>query len=201
MSVLFRRGAVLAMLSLPLWGCGSYPLPKVYVLGEQTAPTAGVMSRVGIPVIELRPVSVPDDQDSTDIVRRKGAHEVVASPTGQWNVRLSVGVTNALASDLRRRLPDMIIATRPSSAPSARIVVDVDRFEIAADGVCSLTARWRVAATSAKSPALSEEGTFVERPGAADDAAAAGGMTSAIDQLAAHVAATTLRTLASDRSH
>jgi uncharacterized lipoprotein YmbA len=170
------------------------------VLGEETAPSPGVVSSVGVPVIELRQVSVPDDQDSTDIVRRKGANGVVASPTGQWNVRLSVGVTYALASDLRRRLPGLIIETRPASTPSGKIIVDVERFDIATNGVCSLTAHWRVIAKNAKAPAVSEEGTFVESSGGADDAGAAAAMTLAIDELAAHVAATTLRTLASARS-
>lgn len=193
----FRHTAALVLLSLPLWACGSYPLPRLYVLGERTAPPAGVVSRAGQPIIQLKAVTVPDDLDSTDIVRREGANRAIASPTGQWKDRLSVGVTIALAADLRRRLPDVIIETDPTGAPERKIIVQVERFEIGSDGVCSLTARWRMSDPRGNGAGESEEGTFVEGPGRSDDAAAAAAMTAAIDQLAEHVAATVRRARAS----
>ncbi len=190
MSKLLRGAAALAILVLPLCACGSYPLPTLYVLGDRTPATPGVVSRIGATIIELKPVSVPEDLDNTDIVRREGANRAIASPTGQWKDRLSVSVTSALAADLRRRLPEMIVETDLASAPDRRIIVQVERFEIAADGVCTLTARWRVVDAKVKSSALSEEGSFVETPGRTGDVAAASAMTTAIDELAAHVAVT-----------
>ena len=186
---MFSRGAALAILTLALCGCGSYPLPTLYVLGERAAPTPGVVSRTGLPVIELKTVTVPDDLDSTDIIRREGANRAIASPTGQWKDRLSVAVTSALAADLRRRLPDVVVETAGDSAPARRLVVDVESFEIGSDGVCSLTARWSLAGPDAKAAPISEKGAFVETSSGTDDAVAAA-MTSAIDELAARIAAT-----------
>ena len=190
MSPILRRAAALVVLMLPLCACGSYPLPTLYVLSDRTPATPGVVSRVGAAVIELKSVSVPEDLDSTDIVRREGANRAIASPTGQWKDRLSVSVTSALAADLRRRLPGLIVETDLVSPPDRRIFVQVERFEIATDGVCTLTARWRLSDARGKIAVQSEEGTFVQIPGHTGDAAAAAAMTQAIDDLAKHVAVT-----------
>lgn len=182
--------AALVIMVLPLCACGSYPLPTLYVLGDRTPATPGVVSRTGAVILELKPVSTPEDLDSTDIVRRDGANRVIVSPTGQWKDRLSVSVTSALAADLRRRLPEMIVETDLGSVPDRRIIVQVERFEIATNGVCTLGARWRVVNAKVESSAVSDEGSFVETSGRAGDAAAAAAMTKLIDELAAHVAVT-----------
>jgi hypothetical protein len=184
------RGLTLATMTACLWGCGSFPLPKVYVLGDPTPPTPGVSSQAGLPVIELKTVSVPDYLDTTDILRRVGANQVVASPTGRWDERVSVGVTQALVSDLSKRLPGVIVETRSAYEPARHVIVDIERFDIAPDGRCTLAARWRITVTGGTAPALSEQGTFIEEAGSGKDAAAASAMTLAIDHLADHVAAT-----------
>jgi uncharacterized lipoprotein YmbA len=181
---------------LILCGCGSYPLAKIYVLGDPGPPTAGVEGPGGLPVIELRKVEVPDELDSTDIVRRVGANQLVPSPTGRWGERLSVGITQDLLADLSRRLPGVTIQSRGGYEPARPLLVSVERFEIAQDGRCAVTARWRLAGADGRPGARSEEGTFIETAASGTDAAAAAAMTQAIDALAGQVAITVRRELA-----
>jgi uncharacterized lipoprotein YmbA len=162
----------------------------VYVLGESSRSTAGVADESGLPHIELKTVTTPDYLDTTDIIRRTGSNEVVTSPTGRWGERLSLGITRALAIDLARRLPNVVIESRGVYEPSRRLLVDVERFEIDETGGCTLTARWRVASSDDKVQPNSEQGTFVETMTSKTDAAAVLAMTSAIDQLASQIAVT-----------
>jgi uncharacterized lipoprotein YmbA len=186
----FRRSLALAGITIFLGGCGTLPLPKVYVLGDPSSSPPGVTDEAGLPHIELKTVTVPDYLDTTEIIRRTASNEVVASPTGQWGERLSAGVRHALSADLARRLPNMVIESRETSQPHRRLLVDVERFEIAQDGRCTLTARWRTTASSGKSDSESQRGTFIDDQTSLTDAAAAAAMTSAIDHLAAQIAVT-----------
>ncbi len=186
----FGRGLAIASATLLLWGCGTFPLPRTYVLGQPTAADPGVVDEAGLPHIELKTVTVPDYLDTTDILRRGASNEVVTSPTGRWGERVSLGVTRALAVDLARRVPDVVIESRGVYEPSRRLLVDVERFEIGEDGRCTLVARWRVTTATAKVAANSERGTFVEATTSKTDAAVALAMTSVIDQLATQIAVT-----------
>jgi len=143
-----------------------------------------------LPHVELKTVTVPDYVDTTDIVRRSGSNEVVASTTGQWGERVSLGVTRALAADLARKMPNVIIESRSIYEPSRRLLVNVERFEIDEDGRCTLTARWRLTSADDKVQSNSERGTFVVAATAKTDAAVAVAMTSAIDQFASQIAVT-----------
>ncbi len=189
------RLAALGAALLTLWGCGSYPLPKIYVLGDaepaMARPAAG-----GGADIELKPVRVPDYLDSTDIIRRVGANQVVASPGGQWGERLSVGITRDLIATLSRLMPDVTFEPRTGDRPARKLEISIERFEIASDGRCDLTARWRLVRPDGGVPAPGEQGAFIETASSATDAAAAAAMTRALDALAAKVAITVRRDLA-----
>jgi len=186
----FTRGLTLAAAALLLSGCGTFPLPRTYVLGDLDRSTPGVVDEAGMTHIELKTVTVPDYLDTTDIVRRTASNEVTTSATGQWGERLSLGITRALALDLARRLPQMAIESRSAYEPARRLFVDVERFEIGEDGRCTLTARWRVTNLDGKDKPDSEQGTFIETSTAKTDAAEASAMTAAIDHLAGQIALT-----------
>jgi hypothetical protein len=186
----FWRGLTFAAATVLLAGCGSDSTLRTYVLGSPALPSIGVWSEAGLPVIELRAVSVPDYLDSSDIVRRVGPNEVAASPTGRWGERLSQGLTHALASALSRRLPKVVIAMTPPSGPTRRLFVDIERFDIGVDGQCLVTARWRITAGDGQTISQSEHGAFREAAASSDDPAVASAMTRAVDQLAEQIAAT-----------
>jgi uncharacterized lipoprotein YmbA len=103
---------------------------------------------------------------------------------------VSIGITRALAVDLARRLPNVVIESRGAYEPARRLLVDVERFEISETGLCTLTARWRIITRDNKVASTSEEGTFIVTATSSTDAAVSSAMTSAIDQLAGRIAVT-----------
>jgi uncharacterized protein len=185
-----RYGAALAVVAILLNGCGTSPTIRIYELGNPAPATAGLWSEAGLPIIELKPVSVPDYLDSSDILRSVGPNEVTASPTGRWGERLSLGLTHALASGLATRLPKTVIDTTSDTEPARRLLVTVEQFEIEADGKCLLSARWRLTAADGAATASGERGIFSEAAGSIDDAAIAAAMSRAVDQLADRIAQT-----------
>ena len=185
-----RYGAALAAMAVLLSGCGSTPTIRIYELGNPAPATAGVWSESGLPIIELKTVSVPDYLDSSDILRSVGPNEVTASPTGRWGERLSLGLTHALASGLSQRLPKAVIETAANVEPGRRLLVDIEQFEVAADGRCLLAARWRLTTAEGATSAAGERGIFTEAAGSIDDAAIAAAMTRDVDQLADRIAQT-----------
>src|SRR3546814_6599396 len=79
--------------ALALAACGTAgPPPVTYVLGESAIAEHGAEPLAGRPVVEVKPVLVPDYLDVSDILIRGAEHVVVPSLTGRWGERLSVGV-------------------------------------------------------------------------------------------------------------
>ena len=182
------RGLTVVMATTWLTCCGSTPIPRTFVLGDAAPPAIGVWSEAGLPIVELNTVSLPDYLDSADILRGAGPNEVIASPTGRWGERLSLGLTHALATALSRRLPHLVVTTTPISEPVWRIFVDVQRVDIGAGGQCLLAARWRISQINGRPTPESEHGTFTETAASADDGAVALAMTRAVDHLAERIA-------------
>jgi uncharacterized protein len=177
------------VMGMTLVGCGvSGPPPAIYVLGDRAAPTANATSEVGLPVVLVRPVGIPDCLDTTDLQERRG-DEVVASRTGRWGERLSVGITRALTAALASRLPRMAIVTSPPiERPALQVVVDVEAFEPRRDGLVLLVGRWTVADSTAREVMISERTSLVEPAVAAEDGARVAAMTRVVDRLAARIA-------------
>jgi len=190
--------AMLAAAALMLLcGCGSFPLPSVYILGDPTMPVASLSSEAGRPVFALDTVTVPDYLDSTDIVRQAGSNEVRVSSSSQWGERLSVGLTRALVSALSRRLPNVVIERRTDDEAPWRILVDIQHFDIGTNGECTLSARWHIISANGMTASVGEDGTFTEPGGGSTDAAAVAAMTLATDQLADRLAQSVRRITAS----
>jgi len=155
-----RRCLTMTALSV-LIGCSTGPAPRTYVLHAPSDATIGVVPESNRPVVELKPVSVPDYLDTTDIMLRNGRNELTISPTGRWGERLSIGVGHALGAALVARLPAVRVVTAPTQAPHVRrVAVDIEAFDLLPDGRCILTARWTILAVDGRSAALVERGTF-----------------------------------------
>ncbi|CAA7617957.1 conserved hypothetical protein [Candidatus Terasakiella magnetica] len=160
---------------------------RTYVLGDQSWRPDGMRSETGLATIELRPVSIPDYLDTTDMFRRVGGNEVVPSPTGRWGERLSLGLTDALASALTRRLPDRVIATSPSARSGRRVFVHLDAIDMDTTGLCRVVASWRVTGAV---EVRAGRAILAETASALDDAAMAAVLTRVVGQLADQIAAT-----------
>jgi uncharacterized lipoprotein YmbA len=174
-----------------LAGCAGNPTPAIYVLSTPTSAPVSSSSGGNLPVLQVRIVSVPDYLDSTDILLRVGPNELKASPTGRWGERLSRGITTALAANLASRLPGTLVAAGPSlDTPSRQLQVDVEAFDVQADGRSVLAARWSVLSGDARTVRSSGRATFtVPAKGQASDSAIVAAMTEAVGQLADSTAA------------
>ncbi len=174
-----------------LMGCSSAPAPRTYVLSPPATPIGGVRAESGRSILELKPVSVPDYLDTTDIVLRNGRNELTVSATARWGERLSIGITDALSGALARRLPGMTIVTTPVHRQPARLIlVDIEAFDVFPDGRCILVARWVIEGPDRRAATRSERGSVATQvAGGPTDAAIVAAMTAAIDKLADHVAA------------
>ena len=93
-----------------LAGCAE-PLRRTYTLGSIGDGQSATRVESQMPVLEIRPVSVPDYLDTRDILIRQGPNEISASTTGRWAERLSFGIAHALAAALAKRLPQLAVTT------------------------------------------------------------------------------------------
>ena len=183
---------ILAM-GFALAGCGGGPQPAIYVLGEPAAPTPAVTSEVGLPVVLVKPVEVPEYLDTTDLQERRGG-EMIPSRTGRWGERLSVGITGALAAALAPRLPRMAVTVPPPvERPALQVFVDVEEFEPRTEGPVIFVSRWTVMDGTARRAVMSERTSLIEPVAGTGDAERVAAMTNAIDRLAARIAAAIAR--------
>ena len=141
------RRRVFALLSVALVSAchAADPLPDTYVLGIASSVQPSEVSQLGQPVVEVELARLPDYLDTTDIVLGAPDDRVVASKTGRWGERLSVGVTRAIALSLAARLPEFAVTTLPPlTAPARRVRIDIDAFALRPDGNCVLTGVWAI---------------------------------------------------------
>jgi uncharacterized lipoprotein YmbA len=187
------RTALISAIFAPLLlaACGSLPASHIYILTPPADASASLPVPANAPAFELLPVGIPDYLDTTDILLRNGANELVASPTAHWGERLSAGLTRALAVGLQKQLPAASVTLLPSfGQKSRRIVVTVEALDLWADGHCVLTAHWMILGDSGQSALASSRGSFTAPPQGTGDGAAVAGVSSVVAQLTDQVAAT-----------
>ena len=171
-------------------GCASGVARRLYVLGT---PLESTETEADGPVVWLRRVSLPDYLDSTDIVWRAGLHGLQPSPTGRWGERLSLGVTQALATDLMARLPqDRVVWSDPGRQKSTReLVVDVEGFDAWPDGHCVLSATWTLTDATNGAVLGGARETFTAAPARGEtqsDVRVVAGMADVLGKLADSIA-------------
>jgi hypothetical protein len=118
---------------------------------------------------------------------------VVASRTGRWGERLSVGVTQAVALTLAAQLPNVVVTTNPpEDAPWRQVLIDVDAFEVQPDGTCVMAAEWTVRAGRGGSLVDRQRFSLVMPLAATGDPAVVAAMSHEAESLAGSIA-TSLR--------
>lgn len=162
------------------------PLPAEFVLGAMPSAATAVVPETGCPVVELKRIRLPDYLDTTDIVERKD-NQLIASTTGRWGERLSIGITSALTDSLSARLPQMVVtSTSPLGSPARQILIDVTAFEAGDDHRVVLVANWTIA--DRHRVLLMERASLVEPIVGTGDGAIVTAMSRALDSLAARLA-------------
>ncbi len=193
-----RAASALAAIGFVLTACGSGPPPPVtYVIGPPPIMSASAQPLIGRPVVEVKPVLLPDYLDVSDLMVRRSDNVVAPSLTGRWGEHLSVGVTRALTLDLQQRLPGLVVTRiAPLDRPTLRVFVDIDDFEPRADGMVVLVARWRLVDPASLVSLAGERVSLTESSTGSSDASMAAGMSRAVDDLTAPVAAAVRAALA-----
>src|SRR5580692_7400207 len=111
MSKRISRWLLVAML-VALSACGGgAPPPETYVLGHDAPVGRNNLSQAEGPIVELKPVRIPDYLDNKDIVVRRTGGQIIVSTTARWGERLSLGVTRAVSASLSARLPRLAVMT------------------------------------------------------------------------------------------
>jgi len=154
-------GLIMALMVLAS-GCSSGPPPRIYLLNR---PLDAIGSSTSVADdglrLQLSPVLLPDYLDNTELLLRDGPHEITVSATGRWGERLSKGVTHALGAALVTRLPRSSVTLDPAVDHSYRqIAVDIDSFDLWADGRCVLSAIWTISAGDAKAASSNGRGVY-----------------------------------------
>ena len=176
-------------------GCVSGRVANIYVLSPPAA-GPGTPSSPDAPTahLELGSVQVPGFLDSTDILVRQGAGELVPSATGRWGERLSSGIHDALRMALQARLPaGTLVGGSRCETPARYLAISVTGFDVWADGRTVLTASWVLSARRGGSAVAVGQEMFRE-PAAAGgkavgDAVLVAAMTAAVDALASRLVA------------
>jgi uncharacterized lipoprotein YmbA len=183
-------GASLALAMVALAACGGgAPPPQLYVLGDGVRPQPEAVSQLDDPVVEIKRVRLPDYLDTSDIVLRADGGRIVASQTGRWGERLSVGVTRVVAASLGTRLPQLAVTTTPPlETPHWQVLIDVEAFEAQPGGPSVLSARWSLR-EGRGGQRLREERISLTAPiGNGDDAAVVAAMSRQLDELVGRIA-------------
>jgi len=176
-----------AVLLLALSGCAAPP-QNIYVLNDAPSSGPGASSQLGLPTIELRTVGVPDYLDTTDILRRTGPNQVKPSPSGQWGERLSVGLTDALAAHLALLIPGAVIVKSEAAVPSLRLLIQIEQFDVAQNGLCTVAARWQIVARDRHTILAAERATLTVTATAATDEAVTAALSRAVAELSQQIA-------------
>jgi uncharacterized protein len=167
----------------------SGPPPELYVLGDAGRPRPEAVSQLDDPIVEVKPVRVPDYLDTTDIFTRGPGGRIVASQSARWGERLSVGMTRAVATSLEARLPQLAVTTTPPlEHPRWQVLIDLDAFEVQPGGPSVLIARWSVREGRGGQKLREERITLSTPVGRGGDQEVVAAMTRQVDQLVDRIA-------------
>jgi uncharacterized protein len=126
------RLLLLVLAILAVAGCASAE-PHWYRLTPVAGPTRSMVPAR----IDLRDVTLPRYLDRIDIIRAIDTDRLEIGNGDRWAGPLDRLITDALAQDLRLRLPDGVVADERLilSGPSGFVLnVELERFEPASDG-------------------------------------------------------------------
>jgi uncharacterized lipoprotein YmbA len=180
--------------------CSGGPARAIYVFEGREKSISTLTTDAGRPVVEVKPVLVPDYLDTTDILVRDGTHQLKASPTGLWGERLSVGITNAVAIDLASRMPGIVVEQDGSGQqPVSTVLISVTSFDVWPDHRCVLTASWTFLGKAQNNVRGGEQTTIVTPVGGPPDhladPAVVAAMSEAVHELTDRVATDLTQTL------
>ncbi|WP_448950008.1 PqiC family protein [Labrys neptuniae] len=183
-----RIAALLGLgFNLALLAACASPDAKIYTLAAH-----GGQQAAGRPVsLTIETVDVAKYLDRPQLVRRSGDVQLGVNEFERWGEPFGSMVQRVLADDLRRRLPAGSLVTTSqtvSGKESTSLELSVSRFDTNAEGVVVLQAQWRLHYRSGGRGAAAQANIAVP-PADTGAPAQVEAMSSALDQLAGHIAA------------
>lgn len=191
-SSLRSRSLALALGVFTLGGCATSPPSQFYLmtpLPEAEAPTPGGQ---GGPALGVGPVKLPPYLDRPELVSRSGANALELSEFNRWAEPLEDSFKRVLAMNLGvlAGTDRVSLFPWPRSAPlDYQVVINVDRFDAAANNEVVLIARWHVLAGDEGRPVRAGRAVITEPVASADYEALAGAMSVTVANLARQIAA------------
>ncbi len=149
----FAVAAVL--LAVLLAGCASAGPPGYYTVAP--VPPAAAAPTAAPALIALGPVTLADYLDRRPIVTRDTAYALRLADNNYWAAPLQDMIPRVLVADLTMRLPADRVEGFPqtlSSGGDYRIAVDIAQFDVDANGLATLAARWQIFQRNASQPIL-----------------------------------------------
>lgn len=176
-----------------LLACCAGPPLTLYTLGTPSIPGgAAPLGRRAL-VIEVARVRLPDALDTEDILVRHGS-VLQRSARGRWASRLSLGITGLLAARLAQRRPDALVTAQPQTeAPAYRVLVNINRLDVTAEGTAALEADWQIVPRDPALPARRDRGAFSATGAVATDQDVVTLEGAVLDQLAGRIGDAGLR--------
>jgi uncharacterized lipoprotein YmbA len=150
MKPIFGRMLMPALFVTALAGCSTSPPVHYYTLltpeTGQGQGAAALQDAKPSFLLDILPVTVPAQADQPQIMMRESDGVVAAYYSDRWTAPLSDEVRAALSYNLVRQLgvPDVQSLNAPAATPVWRVQVDIQRFDLMANGAAILDATWRV---------------------------------------------------------
>lgn len=150
-------------------GCGKTPQTRFYILSAlppNAAPKDAASGRV--PLVGLRPVTLPEQLDRPEIVTRSGANVLQLAEFDQWAAPLRDSFSRVLAEDLAILVPADRVVLFPWSREASvdyEVIVDVVRFDGALGADAQLVADWTIARRGAKAAPVTKRSNHTEPAG------------------------------------
>jgi uncharacterized lipoprotein YmbA len=193
MSALRLPRAILSCTAAALLASCAAPPLTLYTLGAPAIAANGPPLGGKATVIEVRRVTLPDYLDTQDILVRHG-NTLERSGRGRWASRLSLGITDLLTGRLAQRRPDALITDQPQTeAPSYRVLINISRLDVTADGVATLEADWQIVPRDPAMPTRRDRAGFSLNGPVATDQDVVTLEESVLDRLAGAIDITSLR--------
>ena len=152
-------------------GCGTSPQERFFTLAS-APPAAAASAAIGpVRLIVVGPVTVPDLVDRPQFVLRTAPNRVEIAEQARWAAPLKSEIPRVIADHLARLLSGARTATsveRASGIPDYRVLIDIQRFDSAAQDGATIQASWTV--RTRDGAAVSGRSLVTEPAGAGYDA-------------------------------
>ncbi len=148
------RVILAGVLSLCLAGCSflkpSGITPRTYVLTPVQPGAASVPAGSTNVVIGMRPVKVPGYLSGKGFAMRNGSNEILYLEGAEWAERMDNALQRVVAANLCSLIPtDQVrLSLWNMETVSFQIEINVEQFDVDANGVAELKAWWRVLSSS-----------------------------------------------------